>query len=227
MRKHFTCADGQISGSSSRVLCLTRRGVSRSSRTFGAGCDGRGWRRQTSGAIGGRRSRVVLTPRRWRQVLKELTLLRDDGDNKPGSPGRARRKPLKPFVQGVPDRFGVPVVTTLVCSFCFACEAAGASSARHSLHPPISEGKTSGKTRALCVARPWCRVLMRRLSSSSPRMRGPKRRGFSVSSDANGFLAVTSAGGYGFLRSQERRKGHQPVAASPRAGRHWAVRQAV
>jgi hypothetical protein len=30
---------------------------------------------------------------------------------------------------------GVTVVTTLVCLFYFACEAAGASSARHSLRP--------------------------------------------------------------------------------------------
>jgi hypothetical protein len=39
---------------------------------------------------------------------------------KPGSPRRARRKPLKPFAQGVPDRFGGPVVDLLVCFFCFA-----------------------------------------------------------------------------------------------------------
>ena len=38
---------------------------------------------------------------------------------------------------------GVTVVTTLVCSFYFACEAAGASCARHSLRPLISEGRTS------------------------------------------------------------------------------------
>jgi hypothetical protein len=30
---------------------------------------------------------VVLTPRRWRQILKKLTLLRDDGDNKPDRRG--------------------------------------------------------------------------------------------------------------------------------------------
>src|SRR5579872_3594693 len=66
-------------------------------------------------AVSGRRSRVVLTPRRWRQA---------GGDDppamvaiKPGSPGRARRKPLKPFAQGMPDCFGEPVVTTLVCFF--------------------------------------------------------------------------------------------------------------
>jgi hypothetical protein len=39
--KICACADGQISGSSSRVLRLIKRGVSRSSRTLGAGCDGR------------------------------------------------------------------------------------------------------------------------------------------------------------------------------------------
>jgi len=43
----------------------------------------------------GRRSRVVLAPRRWSQAS------RDDREarvaRKPGSPGRARRKPLKPL----------------------------------------------------------------------------------------------------------------------------------
>jgi hypothetical protein len=38
---------------------------------------------------------VVLTPRRWRQV--SWSDLRSDGDNKARSPGRARRKPLKPL----------------------------------------------------------------------------------------------------------------------------------
>jgi hypothetical protein len=35
----------------------------------------------------------------------------------------------------MPGETGVTVVTMLVCSFYFACEAAGASSARHSLRP--------------------------------------------------------------------------------------------
>jgi hypothetical protein len=42
----------------------------------------------------GWRSRVVLTPRRWRQVARKCP--RGDGDNKARSPGRSRRKPLKP-----------------------------------------------------------------------------------------------------------------------------------
>jgi hypothetical protein len=45
----------------------------------------------------GRRSRVVLTPRRWRQLGDDAAHRTGDGDKKPGSPGRARRKPLKPL----------------------------------------------------------------------------------------------------------------------------------
>jgi hypothetical protein len=43
----------------------------------------------------GRRSRVVLTPRRWRQVGAEDGA--GDGGKQARSPGRARRKPLKPL----------------------------------------------------------------------------------------------------------------------------------
>ena len=40
-----------------------------------------------------------------------LRIVAGDGDNKPGSPGRARRKPLKPIAQGMPALSGEPVVT--------------------------------------------------------------------------------------------------------------------
>jgi hypothetical protein len=80
-----------------QITCISHavssrwRGVSRSSRT-------RGGMRWTQGALltkaPTRRSRVVLTPRRWRQASQKF--LRGDGDNKARSPGRARRKPLKP-----------------------------------------------------------------------------------------------------------------------------------
>jgi hypothetical protein len=46
-----------------------------------------------------RRSRVVLTPRRWRQVRAEA-IRKSDGGKKARSPGRARRKPLKPLRRG-------------------------------------------------------------------------------------------------------------------------------
>ena len=73
---------------------VPKRGGSRSSRTRG----GMRWTlmaRLTNGAERGRRSRVVLTPRRWRQVGGSNSA--GDGDKKARSPGRARRKPLKPL----------------------------------------------------------------------------------------------------------------------------------
>src|SRR3977135_3192008 len=67
-----------------------------------------------------RRSRVVLTPRRWRQVrgccvgptgLRQNVNPLSDGGKRARSPGRARRKPLKPLRAGTPGDSGVLVVT--------------------------------------------------------------------------------------------------------------------
>jgi hypothetical protein len=106
------------------------RGVSRSSRTRG----GMWWTRQhrargvmvagrvsrersqrelTNGACRGRRSRVVLTPRRWRQVCGGMPALPGAGmpypqttvTTKPDHRG-ARRKPLKPSRAGMPGESG-------------------------------------------------------------------------------------------------------------------------
>src|ERR1700738_2772263 len=71
-----------------------QRGGSRSSPTRG----GTRWARaalKTRALTCGRRSRVVLTPRRWRQVRGGDSA--DDGGKQARSPGRARRKPLKPL----------------------------------------------------------------------------------------------------------------------------------
>jgi hypothetical protein len=57
-------------------------------RAFGA---------RTIGTCRGRRSRVVLTPRRWRQVGDDASHHTGDGGKKARSPGRARSKPLKPL----------------------------------------------------------------------------------------------------------------------------------
>ena len=46
----------------------------------------------------------------------------------------------------MPGVSGVTVVTMLVCLFYFACEAAGASRARHSLRPLMFEGGTFRQT---------------------------------------------------------------------------------
>jgi hypothetical protein len=60
----------------------------------------------------------------------------------------------KAIAQGVPDRFGEPVVTLLVGRLPFSAhEAAGALSARHSLRPLHREGRNSCKARAQIAPR--------------------------------------------------------------------------
>src|SRR4030081_1757755 len=80
----------------------------------------------------GRRSRVVLMPRRRHQVLREDA--QDDGDKQARSPGRARRKPLKPLRAGMPGLTGELVVTTLVC-FLHCTRGCGCIGAWHSPRP--------------------------------------------------------------------------------------------
>ena len=72
-QKYSSSPHTQITSKSPAVPHPIKRGVSRSSRTLGAGCGGRGSvRREVFRADGwrcsGRRSRVVLAPRRRRQV---------------------------------------------------------------------------------------------------------------------------------------------------------------
>jgi hypothetical protein len=74
-----------------------KRGVSRSSRTLGAGCDGRGRRCETSSA--GADGKVVWS-RRLDAGVESAGIPAEDGDKQARSPGRARRKPLKPFACG-------------------------------------------------------------------------------------------------------------------------------
>jgi len=50
------------------------------------------WRRKTNVAFGGRRSRVVLTPRRWRQVSREAIPAKRQWQNSPVT-GESRNKP--------------------------------------------------------------------------------------------------------------------------------------
>src|SRR5467141_214169 len=106
-----------------------------------------------------RRSRVVLTPRRWRQVRGvksaqpglDKTYPQVMVANKPGSPGRARRKPLKPLRAGMP---GIPVYSLLlVCVLPLpsAHETAGATGIRRSPRPLWAED--SSTPRAHCAAR--------------------------------------------------------------------------
>jgi hypothetical protein len=78
--------------------------------------------------------------------LREMMILQATGAREPGPRGE-REGNRKTIAQGVPDRFGQPVVTMLVCFFHLharprapAREAAGASCTRHSLRP-LHEGR--------------------------------------------------------------------------------------
>src|SRR5260221_3998883 len=73
--------------------------------------------------------------------------------NKPGHRGE-REVSRKTIARGMPGETGVTVVTMLVCLFYFACEAAGASSARHSLrHLNFRRRDVPGNRRAKPAAR--------------------------------------------------------------------------
>jgi hypothetical protein len=77
---------------------------------------------------------------------------RGDGGKQARSPGRARRKPLKPL-RGECRVFRCDRGDYACVLFYFAHKAAGASSARHSLRPLIRGRDVSGKTRARGAAR--------------------------------------------------------------------------
>jgi hypothetical protein len=120
------------------------------------------WTRQcqkTNDVARGRRSRVVLTPRRWRQVGgRDFT---GDGDNKARSPGRARRKPLKPLRREA----GCPVNLWSNSRVFSTREAAGATGTRLSLLPSLGSTAPSDFSRASSfiarthrAARRWKRV---------------------------------------------------------------------
>jgi hypothetical protein len=66
---------------------------------------------------------VVLAPRRWRQVRGKVP--RNDGGKRARSPGRARRKPLKPLRGECRAISGVTVVTMLVCFVLFCTRGCG------------------------------------------------------------------------------------------------------
>jgi len=110
----------------------------------GAGCDGRadiaGERYRC-----GRRRRVVLIPRRWDQVLRDEFA----GRRRLASPVLRGERAISrnTIAQGVPDRFGRPVVTMLVCFFVFAYEAAGAVERPAFPAPSVLGGTTNCKTR--------------------------------------------------------------------------------
>ena len=108
-----------------------------------------------------RSSRVVLIPRRWDQANRvamsalrarhaEICSRRRLASPVPrGEHGAAD----KPSCRECRSEFGLPSVTTLVCFFHFANEAAGAAGTRHSLRPLFCEGRGFHITRTQIAPR--------------------------------------------------------------------------
>ena len=120
-KKYFAFAVGQINSTDSRVL-THKRGASRSSRTLGAGCDGRGNSQdercypRTAKPCGpdaptlASSWQAMTCRRRWQK--SPVT-------------GESAEETVKTIVQGRSGQSGEPVVTTLVCYLLFRTRGCG------------------------------------------------------------------------------------------------------
>jgi hypothetical protein len=160
-----------------RAIPPHQRGVSRSSRTRGADAvdaaafcaqrdcragdeplsdhqaSGREMLQRTAKSCGpdaptlASSSRSCVGPTGLRQDISA-----DDGGKQARSPGRARRKPLKPLRAGMPGDSGGLVVTRVRSTTTIAHETAGASGIRHSPRPPwagdLSTARAHGAARS-------------------------------------------------------------------------------
>ena len=113
--KYFVLPVGQIISTSSRHPATHKRGVSRSSRTLDAGCDGRF-----------RCARRTHRRRTAKSCGPDVSTLASTRDNALHCARTGARKPdprgehegtRKTIAQGIPDDGVVPVVTMLVCFF--------------------------------------------------------------------------------------------------------------
>jgi hypothetical protein len=138
----------------------------------------------------GRRSRVVLTPRRWRQARGAIRA--SEGGKKARSPGRARRKPLKPLRAGMPGDPGATVVTN-ARAFYTPRAAAGASGTRHSPRPLLGGSilHNSGASRRgmaeVYLSYPR-RPRKRAIQYSDDRTEKLRRTGYSAFAEYDGFM---------------------------------------
>src|SRR5712664_31548 len=104
----------------------------------------------------------------------------DDGGKRARSPGRARRKPLKPLRAGMPGDSGVLVVTRVRSTTIIAHEAAGALGIRHSPRPLWAEDLSTARAHGAARSRsriwnwpfPSCPALCRASTSWLQERRG-------------------------------------------------------
>ena len=154
-----------------------RRGVSRSSRTWSAGCDGRmGDAREffvrTNGADADAKACGPGLP--TLRPSRAVTSRAMTGARKPGSRGE-RAISVKTVAQGMPDDPAEPVVPSPCFFHCTG--AMGEAVARHSLRPLRSEGTemthnsgaSAPRERGCSALLTWLRSAMRR-SNPEPRV---------------------------------------------------------
>jgi len=103
----------------------------------GQGCGGRGGA-LTNAPASGQRSRVVLTPRRWRQVCGAIRVRRWQESPVTGESTKETVKTIR--VRECRVIPALPVVTTLVWFLFFPREATGAAGTRHSPRPLLRGG---------------------------------------------------------------------------------------
>ena len=127
------------------------RGVLRSSRTLGAGCDGRGNIEKTNDRCRVRQSHAVLSPRCWRQAGDDASHCACDGDNKAGLRGEHGIS-RQTVARGKPDDPAVPVVT-YSCAFYFCTRGCGCNGHPAALRPHFSEGPCLANARHIRTAR--------------------------------------------------------------------------
>ena len=109
------------------------RGAARDRHGRGTGCGGRGRCQKTNDIACGRRSRVVLTPRRWRQVGDDASASRRRWWQTSPVTRESPEETVKTIAQGNAGCPGEPVVTP--CAFYLCTRTAGAAGTRHSLRP--------------------------------------------------------------------------------------------
>jgi hypothetical protein len=117
--------------------------------------------------FGGRRSRVVLAPRCWRQVARKCP--RDDGGKTAGHRGE-REVSRKTIAQGRPDASAEPVCSCACSCAHFAHETAGAARTRSSLRPLFSKRAELDENLGRTTPREGERTF------GTPSLRGAKRR---------------------------------------------------
>jgi hypothetical protein len=106
-------------------------------------------------------SRRQVRPDRARTSLQSAS----DGGKRNSSPGRARRKPLKPLCR---ESRMIPVNLWLLTRVLFVAHAvAGASDTRLSLRPLSSEGHIFAKPRTHCAARMYVHAWLQDRCSAS------------------------------------------------------------